>query len=625
MDKSDVIYKAIADYRKNTEGHEELSRFRDAVAADHADDDLLEVTKNVCEIDEEWIDEIEKGLVFVAAALAEERQFIQSNGEIIPIEKVKRVSKDSVEHLAKHSNLLTKKPTEGNDLIPDKLYTVERLSDYTVYENKFLYMLLAYLRDFITYRYEKIIDLTYTYAGKLELKKDFAYHHRKTKFSLTLEEERKKDKYLKELNPIKSTIGRIEKILSDVNFYLTLPIMQEVAKAPIIKPPFTKTNVLRMNKHFKGAVALYEYVNSYTKQGYNVVPQKTSLSPLPPDTADAFAELLVYSSFLTYEHNLNLGDVFKKHYEAELQRLKNEEEKRLYERLKNLRKRVKESGKGMEEYMLALEERVKVFDVMQRDLETAHKDIQTLTEEKGMLIAAVEERNKTIADARAEINALTDKNIEEIQRLRAEHMSALADKDKELAAELDKAQQQHDKVLATIRDERMKERAEVADKIEKANADAAAKIAEAAKLNAEKNQKAESAAAERIRAAESSRAEMAEQARSAEERMAKLSQEYMSVKSRLNALRAQYGLIGDDEDYTSAESFDDIEKQYKAFTAFYKSEWKKSKKRIRRETLTMEGVKDEAKRKTKKQSAEQTEQYADVADGNENGGSDRES
>ncbi len=611
MDGADVIYKAIRDYRKNTEGHEELSRFRDAVAADHADDDLLEVTRNVCEIDEEWIDEIEKGLVYVAAALAEERQFIQSNGEIIPIEKVKRVSKDSVEHLAKHSNLLTKKPAQGNDIIPDKLYTVERLSDFTVYENRFLYMLLAYLRDFITYRYEKIIDLTYTYNGKLELKKDFAYRNQKTKFELTLVEERKKDTFLKELNPIKSTIGRIEKILSDVNFYLTLPIMQEVAKAPIIKPPITKTNVLRMNKHFKGAVALYEYVNSYTKQGYNVVPQKTSLSPLNPPIADAFSELLVYSSFLAYENNLNLGEIFKKRYEAELRRLKDEEEKRLYERLKNLRKRVKESGVGMEEYMLALEERVKVFDAMQRDLETAHKDIETLTQEKSMLIAAVDERNKTIADARAEIAALTDKNIEEIQRLKAEHMQALEKKDAEKAAELNAAQEKHDKVLANIRDERIKERADAAAEIEKAKADANALVAEAEKKNAEKIAQAESKATERVRAAESSRDASAEQAKSAEERLKALEQEHTYTLSRLNGMRAQYGLIGADEDYTSSESFDQIEKQYKAFTSFYKTEWKKSKKRIRRETLTFEGVKQEASRKNKKP--------VDNPDGGENG------
>ena len=57
-------------------------------------------------------------------------------------EKVKNVSKDSVAHLARHSNLITRYE-EGEDIIPDRLYTVERLSDYAVYENRFLYMLFS--------------------------------------------------------------------------------------------------------------------------------------------------------------------------------------------------------------------------------------------------------------------------------------------------------------------------------------------------------------------------------------------------------------------------------------------------------------------------------------------------
>ena len=45
---------------------------------------------------------------------------------------------------------------EGDNIVPDKLYMVEKLSDYAVYENRFLFMLLSYLRDFIQYRLEKI-------------------------------------------------------------------------------------------------------------------------------------------------------------------------------------------------------------------------------------------------------------------------------------------------------------------------------------------------------------------------------------------------------------------------------------------------------------------------------------
>ena len=165
MDQLDTLYRAFTGYRKETLECHDLEVERNSISRADADDDKLEVTRTICTIEDDWIEEIEKGLVWVEKAIAEERQFIRTNGEIVPIEKVKRVGKESVEHLAKHSNMITRKPEEGKTLIPDELYTVERLSDFAVYENRFLYMMLTYLRDFISLRYDKIVELSTTYNG----------------------------------------------------------------------------------------------------------------------------------------------------------------------------------------------------------------------------------------------------------------------------------------------------------------------------------------------------------------------------------------------------------------------------------------------------------------------------
>ena len=139
MNYIDTLYRALVDYRKNTQGNNECKSHRTAIIAANPAQDVIEVTRKNCTIEEDWIEAIERGLEFIEKAIKEERQFIRSNGEVIPIEKVKRVSKDSVEHLARHSNFFTRAPKEGEDLIPEHLYTVERLSDYAVYENRFLY------------------------------------------------------------------------------------------------------------------------------------------------------------------------------------------------------------------------------------------------------------------------------------------------------------------------------------------------------------------------------------------------------------------------------------------------------------------------------------------------------
>ena len=129
-------------------------------------------------------------------AIKQERQFIHASGEVLPIEKVKHVSKESVAHLARHSNLITKEKRDGG-MIPDRLYSVEKQSDYAVYENRFLYMLLCLLRDFITVRYERISALSCRYDGALRLRKTVVTNGRTLTYSVDLREERRDDPFLR--------------------------------------------------------------------------------------------------------------------------------------------------------------------------------------------------------------------------------------------------------------------------------------------------------------------------------------------------------------------------------------------------------------------------------------------
>ena len=48
----------------------------------------------------------------------------------------------------------------------------------------------------------------------------------------------------------------------------------------------------------------------------------------------------------------------------------------------------------------------------------------------------------------------------------------------------------------------------------------------------------------------------------------------------------------DDDTYIDKESFDELEREYEAFTKFFKSQWKKSRKNIRKEMLTVKNFKN---------------------------------
>ena len=332
MNQSDAYYRALLAYKRLTAEQRDCRRDSHAFAEAEGTERVT-VTRMTCTVDEAWIDAIEAGLIHIEKAIKEERQFIYSNGEVIPIEKVKQVSKDSVEHLARHAELITRAP-EGEDLIPDKLYTVERLSDYAVYENRFLYMLLCYLRDFVTLRYQKIVELTGRYEGHLFLDREIHTFGRTVTVKLDLDDCRQDDPYLREHNPAKALIDRMDLILKTILAFLATPLMESAGKAALLKPPITKTNVLKMDNNFKGAVALYDYIIAYEGDGYTVTEENRELSPFGDALREDMAEAELLLAHLTYRYGLELTPSLKANLERDenTARLEAEQENELRHR-----------------------------------------------------------------------------------------------------------------------------------------------------------------------------------------------------------------------------------------------------------------------------------------------------
>ena len=108
MDQLDIYYRALLDYRRAVGSSADHKAFIKAITqAVERGSERIVVKHPICKVDEDWIVAIEEGLVHIERAIKEERQFITSNGEVVPIEKVKQVSRESVQHLARHSNLIS--------------------------------------------------------------------------------------------------------------------------------------------------------------------------------------------------------------------------------------------------------------------------------------------------------------------------------------------------------------------------------------------------------------------------------------------------------------------------------------------------------------------------------------
>ncbi len=554
MNQTDHIYRAFTELKRALEENRSVLSFSRALA-EAAEQDRITVTHNLCYVEEDWVAAIERGLPFIAKAIEEDRQFIRSDGEVQPIEKVRHISRESVQHLSRHSDYITREPKE-DDIIPDKLYTVERLNDYAVYENRFLYLLLCKIRDFVSLRYDAILRAFKLYRGELSVRKKVALPTRRMELSVSMTDEQD-DALAASADPVcLSYLGRMEKIQSSVAFFLRTPLMVEVSRVDKIKSKITKTNVLRMDKNFKEAVSLYEFLLAYEGDGYTVERNVTALDPVSAEIASELAAPSVLLSFLVYEHGLGMEELLREAYEREEALRAERAQSALVEAIKELKKRVAETGEDMERYMLLLEERNAwlekehlLYLEAQKKIEALEGTVGELRAERERLMGEIGELTAENEALGAKIEEMAETHRQQLAALKEEHARETAALKEEQEKELERAERKHREEIARVRAEGEK------------------------KLKEERER-----TAERMRETEEARREtdaVQKVLESAEEECAML-------RARYTALRSEHGLRGD-ADFTTEEGFNELEREFEALGRLVRREWTDVKRMLRKE------------------------------------------
>lgn len=637
MAKINKLYRAFVDYRKITANDPDLKRDRKYNKTINKEDEFFEAIKIDCSIEEDWVLEIESKIEYVTKAVNEERQFIETVGEVVPIEKVKKVSKDSVKHLAKHSNLITKLPeNEEDDIIPEKLYMVEKISDYTVYENRFLYMMLCYLRDFIDLRVSKIQEAMATYKSNFKMKKYIETKSRILSFETNFYEDRKDNPYSIINEKTKDILERINTFSHDVQALLATDLMQQVSQAPMIKPPITKTNVLKMNNNFKNAVALYEYLASYDKLGYTLTEQKKELHPFEDPLADEMVELVHTTSFLSYKYGNDLESILKEQYDEEEKLRRIEEQNRTREQIKALKRHITESGMGYEEYMLMLEKHNRDLEKDSADLVVAKNEIENLKlqmaefeKEKKILQIRIEELSADLEATKAELIDLKQRYDADMAKKDQERISAINNLSKKHQGEIDELNQSHDAEIEELIQKNKEEISNLEDahqnEINELNNEFNLQLEEKNKLNRNLNElnrqlnvkmeQNEISVKNELNRLERERVNLnAEYEKYVSDNLDLTNREIMKAKAsveeaqeqvryanaKLNAVKRMHGMLTDEDDFTSRERFLELELQKEAFNKLFKEEWKKTKQKIK-EAVFSGKLKEVAKEEVKEE------------------------
>lgn len=528
MSKNDIYYAALRAARNELSGERTSARLGKLFYDNATDRDIADCAHRRCVISEDWIDKIESALPHIEKAIAQQRRSIKNEGDVLRIDKAKRTDKESIRHLARHSNLLSEITDDGH-ILPEKIYVTENSENYMLYENRFLYTLLVYVKAFVDVRYSVIVSSDNTEYLKFNLEKNVKLGSRNISVTLSYHEQGKEDTELSAIRETNPLLYRLEMIRIALDQLLDTELMRIMSTSAEITPPIVRTNIIKMDRHFSECFDLFSFITSYEGDGYEIIDEKNMQSPPDELTYRELAELCELSAFAVKKNAYGLADELEEEYRRrERERIEAEEKERL--------SRISEaeglygSGKmSASEYVEVLSARLRDLTELYEAEKAAHTESESEKEQMKLELEGVRSQKDhyfTLADERdAEINRIVKKNEETMAAVIERWQERCEDEKKAVASEYEK------KLLAV-------------------GEDAERRVSE---ICAEH-----------------------------ERNVAGICDEY---NSRLHALREIGGVADVDEDFSTREGMKLVMREREAFMRFYNRHWTKAKKNIRRDIL----------------------------------------
>ena len=222
-------------------------------------------------IDETWVRAIEDSLQALDEVVRNPGHFIEETEELLPIERTKKVTSRSIQHLCQHTDLISS--VEGDTIIPSKLLNVFREDSMMTYENKFINTLLNRLYSFVTRRYDAAVKHgANEKVTCLEFEDEFLHGTLMGRIHLSIE----LSGTYKNGNTVKNYAfntdlwKRVKKLYEIARTYQGSEFVLSMGKS-FIRPPVMRTNPILKNKYLRQCLALWEFIESYDDAGYGVI------------------------------------------------------------------------------------------------------------------------------------------------------------------------------------------------------------------------------------------------------------------------------------------------------------------------------------------------------------------
>lgn len=241
-------------------------------------------------IDMDWVIAIEETLPYIQKAIDEQRRFIKQAENVVRIKKAK------------------------------KILTVEREEGFAIYENRVLLTLIHKALMFVDDKYSKMKDVPNDSYNNITMNRHLELNQQKLDFSVNYVKENHEslaeDLDVEDIESL-SDFDRIRRIRQGLNECLATPLMKEIAKEPQVKPPLTQTNLLKENLNFKKAVELWSFLDTYKKQGFELVGEEYNGKMTDENKEDVYLAMEFQHFMMSITTNPALRKMLQEKYEEE--------------------------------------------------------------------------------------------------------------------------------------------------------------------------------------------------------------------------------------------------------------------------------------------------------------------
>lgn len=241
-------------------------------------------------IDMDWVIAIEETLPYIQKAIEEQGRFIKQAENVVRIKKAK------------------------------KILTVEREEGFAIYENRVLLTLIHKALVFVDDKYSKMKDVPNDSYNNITMNRHLELNQQKLDFSVNYvnedHESLAEDLDIEDIESL-SDFDRIRRIRQGLNECLATPLMKEIAKEPQVKPPLTQTNLLKENPNFKKAVELWSFLDTYKKQGFELVSEEYNGKMTDENKEDVYLAMEFQHFMMSITTNPALRKMLQEKYEEE--------------------------------------------------------------------------------------------------------------------------------------------------------------------------------------------------------------------------------------------------------------------------------------------------------------------